>query len=709
MNSQTIDIPTLLPWSEPKEVNTRLGRKLLRKAAPTPAFSAVWKTGKDALKAAGVSWSKDERTGKWQVCWWSPLDAAKVQAEEKAVEASRAVAADVDLPVPDGLAYLPFQRAGIATMASRSRNLLGDEMGLGKTVQSIALISLDPTVKKVLVMCPCGLKVNWSREVAKWSTRPLRVGIQEAGQPWIGEVADVVVMNYDIAHRYEAQISSTKWDLFVADEAHYLKNPRAKRTAVVLGRKERRDRKTGDVVPGYAGVQARKVVLATGTPLTNRPMELFPLLHYLDPVRWPNGFKFGLRYAAGHQTRFGWDFTGSSNLDELQRDLRAHVMVRRTKKEVLPDLPPKRRQIIELSADGLEDMIAEENAAAERAEANIVEMRARLEVAALAEDEAAYASIAAKLHAAQQVAFESMSKVRQQTAMAKLPMCIEHIRSVMDQNGKVVVFAHHREAVEQLQAAFADENAVKLYGGMSAAEKDAAIQAFNNDPACRVFVGALLAAGVGFSLKASTEIFCELDWVPGNVTQCEDRCYGVGRGIEGEPLLVQHLVLEGSLDARMVKFIVKKQDVIDRALDKGVLKLDAVQPVLSVTVGSVLDDTLQAAAPRQNGTATAAEAPTGVKVAEAVPAASEELRAHVHAGLKALAGCDTDFASEINGVGFNKFDGVFGHCLAERGFLTDKMVWAGAKLVNKYRNQLGEGYTDTLFRLTGRQPKENND
>lgn len=107
-----IDLETILPWSAPKPVTTKLGPRLLRKASPTDAFSAAWKTGQSELRAAGISWSK-EKDGTWTVCWWTPLPKEQVEAQNQAIAASRATDADVDIPRPDGLEYMPFQRAGI--------------------------------------------------------------------------------------------------------------------------------------------------------------------------------------------------------------------------------------------------------------------------------------------------------------------------------------------------------------------------------------------------------------------------------------------------------------------------------------------------------------------------------------------------------------------------------------------------------------------
>lgn len=583
----TVEIEKLAAWSASKEVLTSNGRRLLRKASPTEAFSAAWKASKampdHPLKSAGVSWSKDKRTGNWECCWWQPVSAGQAAQENKAIEASKAIDADVAIPVPDGLAYMPFQKAGISFAAGRPGTLIGDEMGLGKTIQAIGIINMDPTVKRVLVMCPASLKLNWSREIAKWAVRPLRVGVQLAKEAWIGDVCDVVVMNYDIAGKFEKAITATVWDLFICDECHHLKNPKAARTKIVLGKKARGQE------PGHDGVKARRRVFMSGTPLINRPIELFPLLRSLEPGKW--GFKDQIRYCAGFQNGWGWDFSGASHLDELHNRLRSTVMVRRLKKDVLKDLPPKRRQIIEIAANGSAGLVREEAEAFAAHEARLTTLKAKVAAAAMADDQTGYAALADQLKKAYSVAFEEIAKQRHAVAVAKIPAVIEHLRLAMDE-GKVVCFAHHRDVVDALQAEFGAA-AVHLYGGMTEADKDAAVRAFQEDPTVTLFIGSITAAGVGITLTASSHVvMAELDWRPGIVSQAEDRTHRIG---QADAVLVQHLVLEGSLDAKMVKTIVRKQDVADRVLDKGAAMVVGAEPVLAVELGSVLDNSDAAA------------------------------------------------------------------------------------------------------------------
>lgn len=710
-----IEIEKLAAWSPAKEVQTRQGRRLLRKAAPTDAFSAAWRSNKDGCKAAGLSWSKDERSGTWEACWWMPVSEAQAAAENAAIAASRATDADVDIPCPDGLAYMPFQRAGVAYMLSRSATLLADQMGLGKTVQAVGVVNADKSIRRVLVVCPASLKVNWRNELARWLVRPLRVGVQVAGEPWCGGEVDVVVINYDILSKFP-KIYAEEWDMLVADEAHFLKSRTAKRTKLLLGVKPwseywetrlknaiksgvrsevKRLQDKKDEAARYPGVKAKRKVLMTGTPVLNKPSELFTLLDALQPGVWT--FKDKVRYCAATQGSHGWDFSGAAHLDELQNRLRSSVMVRRLKSEVLTELPPKRRQIVELPTNGDAGLVEEEREQFERHESGLTRLKALAEAAALGDDEAAYAAAADELKRAYRVAFEEIAKVRHQVALAKVPKVVEHVTDMLEESGKIVLFTHHHDVTDQIAGALADYQPMVVDGRTLNEDRQGIVDTFNAVPEKRVLLLGIKAAGVGLSVKASVEVFAELDWTPGVVSQAEDRCHGIGRGIEGEPLLVQHLVLEGSLDARMVRTIVQKQDVADRALDKGAGLVAGAVPVLTVEVGSVLEGGINP----QDGGKDAPKATPGpiASVLGAGLRVSEELRAHVHAGLRTIAGSDCDFARELNGVGFNKLDCAFGHCLAERDRLTDRMVAAGVRLVTKYKRQLGEGYSERLADL----------
>ena len=462
---------------------------------------------------------------------------AKLVARRSTLEASRARDADVEVPAPDGHAYLPYQRAAIAFGLSRPNVLLADEMGLGKTIEALGMINAEPEAKRVLVVCPASLKLNWARECERWLVDRGHVGI--AGKTFPHE-ADVVIVNYDILDKWRAELRQ-EWDVLVADECHYVKNARAKRSKRL-----------------YA-LRARRKLFLTGTPILNRPFELWAIVSCLAPDEFKAFWPFAKRYCKPKRNRFGWEFQGAANLDELHERLRSTVMVRRTKVEVLPDLPPKRRQVIELASDHIASLIAVETEAWQEHQRRVNELRALSRRGGPSGD-----AELATLRAGVNASFGELAKLRQDTALAKVPLVVEHVKSILEDAGKIVLFAHHRSVIRELAEPFGDE-VVTLTGDDDATLRQAAVDRFQDDDGCRLFIGSITAAGFGLTLTAAAHVvFAELDWVPAHLTQAEDRTHRIG---QQESVLVQHLVLQDSLDARMVGALIKKQRVVDQVVD----------------------------------------------------------------------------------------------------------------------------------------------
>lgn len=661
MSETTIDIATLCVWSAPKSIRTKAGPRLLRVADPSEAFRALWKSNKDALRAAGIGWEKDFRTGDLtgRINWWQP-DGEKVEREEKAIAASSASDAQIEVPAPEGCEYLPYQRAGIAWGIEREAVLIGDEMGLGKTIQALGVINADASIKRVLVICPASLKLNWKREAKKWLTRPFEIGIV-SGSDWPRH-AEIVICNYDVASKHRERIHAETWDMLILDEAHYCKNPKAQRTQAILGK---RDRSPLREMPAVA---ARRKIVLTGTPILNRPVEAQAILGYLAPVEFGNFFSFAKRYCGAYQGRYGWDFTGATNLEELQRRLRSTVMIRRLKADVLTELPAKRRQVIELAANGAAAVIEKEQAAWTRHQETLAALREAVELAKVLEDQEAYAAAVEALREGQGAAFEEMAVIRHQVALAKVPYVIEHVASASEE-GPVVLFAWHRDVVEALAKGLAEREvaSVQLVGGMSDEAKQASVDAFQAGEV-PVFIANIKAGGVGITLvRSSHVVFAELDWVPANMTQAEDRTHRIG---QRDAVLVQHLVLEGSLDQVMAEALVKKQEVADRALDNPIAKLEAAEPVTAIRVKP--ED-------RPVSTDPSAKVYTPEQIIK------------FHTGLKRLAGV-CDGARLLDNVGFNGLDTRFGKALAAQASLSQRQTAIAERLCRKYRRQLGEDY-----------------
>lgn len=601
------------------------------------------------------------------------------QAQRDSLAASRATdAPELDVPVPDGLAYLPFQRAGIAYAMGRAGTLIADEMGLGKTIQAVGVLNATPEARRVLILCPASLKLNWSRELERWSVRPLAIHVVTASDwreptPPEGGCA-VVIVNYDVLGRHAVALRAAPWCLLVADEAHYCKNPKAQRTKAVLGaRVLGRDGVWRD---SPTPIPAVRRLFLTGTPILNRPIEAWPLAHALAPETFGSWRRYVYRYCAATQGRYGMDTSGASNLGELQTLLRSSCMVRRLKSEVLTELPPKRRQVLEVPANGAAGVVAEEADAIEKGSRAMTEAEAALELAKASDDPAVYQAAVERLRDCASVAFQEVSRMRHLVALAKVPAVIAHATALLEELPRLVIFGHHRDVIGAISEALAAEGigVRRIVGDTPVADRQAAVDAFQRadsgraPDAVRVLVGSIGAMGVGLTMTAaSTVVFAELDWVPANVSQAEDRLHRIG---QRDSVLVQHLVIDGSLDARIAKRLVEKQAILDAALDHGArVELGADLPILPV------DEAATASVRRK-------------ALAELADRMTPEQRAAVHDGLRRVAGMDPDRARALNGVGFNRLDGVIGHRLAECGALTPLQAALGQRLLRKYHRQL---------------------
>lgn len=621
-------------------------------------------------KEAGFRWNPDKKQ------WWTDKrenalklvaiaePSTKIELETALVEAqtsldfSRAKSSNLEIPVPEGLAYLPFQKAGIEYMLQRQNTLLGDAPGLGKTISVIGFLNLQPEIKKILVICPASLKINWQRELSKWLVMPRTIRIANGS---LNLDADIVVVNYDICKKYQKELRSVVWDLLVADECHYLKNPKSLRSKAILGKTAR---KTEDKIPP---IPAKHKLFLTGTPILNRPVELWPLIHALDPDTWKSWWQFVYRYCGAYQGPWGLDVSGATHLEELQEKLRCSVMVRRSKEEVLPDLPSKTRQIIEVSPDSksIATLIAREQAAYSLHQETLTNLRNLRDASG---SDAIYKQCAASLRDATKIAFEEIAKMRHDVAIAKVPAVIEHVQQLLEGGvEKVVIFAHHKDAIQALLEGLVGFSPVHLVGDDRLDDRQKSVDRFQTDPSVRVFIGSIMAAGVGLTLTAaSTVVFAELDWVPGNITQCEDRLHRIS---QTDNVLVQHLVIDGSLDAHIVKTLVHKQDIADRALDKGV------DTISRINILDLVDDVEEKRNPE--------------------PMVTQEQKNAIHLGLQILAGV-CDGAAQKDDKGFNRFDARLGHDLAKTKNLTNRQTVVGARLIVKYQKQLND---ENMLRL----------
>ena len=657
---QQIDLETLCKWSRPKEVETKNGPRILRTGRPDEAFWEVWTANQQTLKLLGVSVGRDRLDpSKWSICHWAKLDPAVIEQRAKNVEMSKATDANIEVPAPEGCVYMPFQKAGIAYAQQHPGCLIGDSPGLGKTIQAIGLINLNPDISRILIVCPLTLAGNWERELKKWLVRPMTIGIANS-QYW--PRTDIVLIHYQIVRKFPSRLTNY-WDLLVCDEAHRLGNRKSLQTKAVLGyQPTKKEIATG--VQCSSGIPAKRKLFLSGTPFENCPAEIFGIIHYLDPETWPSRWKFEARYCGGMNNGFGYEAKGATNLEELSEKLRASVMIRRRKEEVLKELPPKTRVIVEMDATGFEHVIQNEKKVWHQHEGELEDMQAEMELAKASDNPDKFKASVENLRKKAGLIFTEIARVRHDTALAKTPKMIEMLQDEIAETGrKLVVFGHHTDVLRAAHAAF--RNSVIITGDTPQIERDQIVQRFQKDPACGPFFGSIRATGEGITLTASsTVIFFENDWTASKMAQCSDRCHRIG---QRDNVLVKYWILPGTIDAHMIKTWIRKEEILEKALDSERAELAQEATIM----------------PKAEPLATKTEIER-----DALSITTQQAWA-IHQALKVLAGrCDG--ARQLDGAGFNKIDSRIGKSLSEQGSITVKQAALGRKILQKYGHQLGE-------------------
>ena len=448
------------------------------------------------------------------------------------------------LKLPSNLASIaagslyPHQADGIAFLISKKRAILADDMGLGKTRQAIVALEANSPEGMVLVVCPASLKLNWKREILmvdpKARIEVLGVDEQAVSDPrW-------VIVNYDILGKHAERLHAIEWAGIILDEAHFIKNA-SKRTShclKLLG--VQADARAPIIGPDF-------LFLLTGTPMTNRPKDLFNLLRCVGHPSARSFLSFAKRYCDAYRNDYAWVTTGASNLDELNL-LMKEVSIRRRKDEVL-DLPPKIRSWVPVDISGSSTAFA----AIERFLAWYV---------------------ATDPSQPNDTAFLSrLTKVRTALHKAKHKVVSERIRDVVDAGEKVVVFTCFREGLERHLGKLGDA-AVTITGSDTPEQRMEAVDRFQSDESVRVALCNIIAGGVGITLTAGTHvIFQDLDWVPANHAQAEDRCYRLGQKTR---VTVEYFIAAGTLDTYIAKLLEQKMRLItaveaDEAPNKSIL------------------------------------------------------------------------------------------------------------------------------------------
>jgi SNF2 family DNA or RNA helicase len=464
------------------------------------------------------------------------------------IEASRSTDAKVEIPNLQG-DLLPYQHAGVAYAANARRTFIADDMGLGKTLQSIATLEYVWDSYPAVVVCPPSLVLNWVAEWNRWlPNRKIAPVINRKDFPEKGSY-DVVVIGYSNIAHWEKRLTGHRSYIF--DESHYAKTPTAQRTkaAVKIAKSAHKD-----------GI----VLCLTGTPVTNRPNEYASQLDILGRLKDFGGlWGFYRRYCGAFQDNFGqWNISGNSHLDELNERLRGTCYIRRTKDQVLSDLPPvvHSKVLVEGNPAAMKEYI--------KAEKDILLYIAeRARQLALEQGKPSYgAAIAAMIRAEANEHLVRLSVLRRLAAKAKMEVAAEWINGRIENGKKVVVAAHHREVVDELARKFGN---IRIQGGMSVEEVEENKRRFQTESidSAPVIVLSIQAAKTGHTLTAAEEcLFVELPWTPADLDQTYSRLHRIGQ--KGS-VTSTYMLAAGTIDEDIYDLIEKKRAVVDAAIEGG--------------------------------------------------------------------------------------------------------------------------------------------
>ena len=440
-----------------------------------------------------------------------------------------------------------YQREGICFGLQHKRIIIGDEPGLGKTLQSIGIVD-TANAYPCLVICPSSLKINWQREFHKFTDKSAVVLDNNVRTTWgylltMG-VHQVAIVNYESLRKYFVwdikgdgkqfrlkdvvfcpQITAFK--SIIIDESHRVKDPSAQQTIFTKG----------------LSVGKEWCILLSGTPVVNRPEDLIAQLSIMSRIGDFGGrAKFMADYCTDPKDK---NATPAVPLSELSKQLYDTCMIRREKAKVLPQLPDKTRVdlYVEINNTNEYNLAAADLAGylREYTECTDSEIRRKMRMEAL-------------------VKFMTL---RSLATKGKVSQAVDFIRTFLDSGKKLIVFCSLHEIVDELQKVF--PRAVTVTGRDSMVNKQASVDAFQNNPDVNLIICSIKAAGVGLTLTASSNVaFIELAWTYADCCQCEDRAHRIG---QKDNVTCYYLLGRGTIDHTIYNLIHRKKSIASEIMN----------------------------------------------------------------------------------------------------------------------------------------------
>jgi SNF2 family DNA or RNA helicase len=424
----------------------------------------------------------------------------------------------------------PFQKDGVSFIESHAgRALIADEMGLGKTVQALAWLQLHPELRPAVIVAPASLKFNWKKEAENWLSDP-NIEIL-SGKKSYKTTGKILIINYDILGEWVENLKKIKPQTLIMDEVHYIKSNKTIRTQAAK-----------ELAKGIP-----HLITLSGTPIMNRPIEMYNAINLIDNTLFPNAWVYAKRYCGAYNNGYGWDFNGASNTEELHQKLINTCMIRRKKIDVLKDLPEKITSFVPISINNELEYKSAEN--------NFIQYVRETK----GNDAAVKASNAEML--------TQINLLKQLCIKGKLNGTIEWIENFLESGQKLVVFVTHIDTVNQLMEHF--KTAVRFDGTVSLTDRDKAVTDFQENPNVNLFLGMLDSqgkpSGVGITLTAAyATATIEYQWSPGVHDQADDRIHRIG---QKNSCINYKLIALNTIEEKIALMLDKKRKVLDSILD----------------------------------------------------------------------------------------------------------------------------------------------
>ena len=469
----------------------------------------------------------------------------------------------------EGLAgeLMPFQRSGVEYVARSGKAIIADDMGTGKTIQALATLQ-HRNAFPALIVVPASLKINWQIEANKWlpnKTTSILSGRKEMSPEAYG--ADIIIINYDILAGHVKAIKKAGITAIVADESHYIKNSKAARTKHSMTLAE--------------GCETK--IALTGTPVLNKPIELASQLEFIDRFdEFGSWWNFATEYCGAYRGSFGIEFGSPRNLKQLGEKMRTGgFFLRRTKDQVLKELPAKRRSIIMTKLSNRREYNRAESDliswVGEQAERDAEFLESISDLSPEMQDKAKKERrVSAQASAERAEHLVRIAKLKKLSALGKVKAVAQWVEDFVETDEKLIVFAHHKEIVKVLADKFGADT---ITGDVPMQKRQEAVERFQNDPEAKVIVLNIKAGGVGLTLTAASNVlFIEQDWNAANMDQAEDRAHRIG---QENAVNIWNFVGIDTIDTDISELIESKRAMSHAITDEAVSQRGVIKAIMA--------------------------------------------------------------------------------------------------------------------------------